>query len=51
MTLSIAVILVLAAIGIFVAAKYPQRAVSAALALVIIGSIAFHFWTPWWGQK
>ena len=48
MIITIVVVLVLAAIGIFVAAKYPQRAVSAALALVIIGSIAFHFWTPWW---
>jgi len=48
MIITIAVVLVLAAIGIFVAAKYPQRAVSAALALVIIGSVAFHFWTPWW---
>ena len=41
-------VLVLAIIGIYVAIKYPQRAVSAALALVIFGSIAFHFLTPWW---
>ena len=48
MITTIVVVIVLGAIGIYVAAKYPQRAVSAALALVIIGSIAFHFWTPWW---
>ena len=48
MIITITVVLVLVLIGIIVAVKYPQRAVSAALALVVIGSIAFHFWTPWW---
>ena len=48
MIITIGVVLVLSLIGIIVAVKYPQRAVSAALALVIIGSIAFHFLTPWW---
>ena len=48
MILAIALVLVLAIVGIYVAIKFPQRAVSAALALVIFGSIAFHFLTPWW---
>jgi cytochrome c oxidase subunit 2 len=48
MIITITVVLILVPIGIIVAVKYPQRAVSAALALVIIGSIAFHFLTPWW---
>ena len=48
MILAIALVLVLAIVAIYVAIKYPQRAVSAALALVIFGSIAFHFLTPWW---
>ena len=48
MILVIALVLVLAIVGIYVAIKFPQRAVSAALALVIFGSIAFHFLTPWW---
>ena len=48
MILAIALVLVLATMGIYVAIKFPQRAVSAALALVIFGSIAFHFLTPWW---
>jgi cytochrome c oxidase subunit 2 len=48
MILAIALVLVLATVGIYVAIKFPQRAVSAALALVIFGSIAFHFLTPWW---
>ena len=39
---------VLVVIGIIVAVAFPRRAVSAALALVIVGSIAFHFLTPWW---
>ena len=48
MILILAFVLVLAIVGIYVAIKFPQRAVSAALALVIFGSIAFHFLTPWW---
>ena len=48
MILAIALVLVLSTVGIYVAIKFPQRAVSAALALVIFGSIAFHFLTPWW---
>jgi cytochrome c oxidase subunit 2 len=48
MILTLALVLVLALVGIYVAIKFPQRAVSAALALVIFGSIAFHFLTPWW---
>jgi len=48
MIIAIALVSVLVIIGIIVAVLFPQRAVSAALALVVIGSIAFHFWTPWW---
>ena len=45
---ALTIIIVLVVIGIIVAVAFPRRAVSMALALVIIGSIAFHFWTPWW---
>jgi cytochrome c oxidase subunit 2 len=48
MILTLALALVLVIVGIYVAIKFTQRAVSAALALVIFGSIAFHFLTPWW---
>jgi len=48
MTLAIILILVIVVIGIVVSIAFPRRAVSLALALVIVGSIAFHFWTPWW---
>ena len=48
MIVAIALILVLVVVGIIIAVAYPRRAISMALALVIIGSIAFHFWTPWW---
>ena len=48
MFVALALLLVFAVIGIIVAVAFPRRAVSVALALVIIGSIAFHFWTPWW---
>ena len=48
MIVTIALILVLVIVGIIIAVAFPRRAVSMALALVIIGSIAFHFWTPWW---
>ena len=48
MIIALALVLVFAVIGIIIAIAFPRRAVSMALALVIIGSIAFHFWTPWW---
>ena len=48
MFITLTFVILLAVIGIIVAVAFPRRAVSAALALVIIGSIAFHFWTPWW---
>ena len=48
MIVAIVLILVLIVVGIIIAVAFPRRAVSMALALVIIGSIAFHFWTPWW---
>jgi len=48
MIVAIALILVLVIVGIIIAVAFPRRAVSMALTLVIIGSIAFHFWTPWW---
>ena len=48
MVVAIALILVLTVVGITIAVAFPRRAVSMALALVVIGSIAFHFWTPWW---
>ena len=48
MIVAVALILVLIIVGIIIAVAFPRRAVSMALALVIIGSIAFHIWTPWW---
>ncbi len=48
MFVALALAIVLVVIGIIVAVAFPRRAVSAALALVIVGSIAFHFLTPWW---
>lgn len=48
MIIAITLILVLIVIGTIIAVAFPRRAVSVALALVVIGSIAFHFWTPWW---
>ena len=48
MIVAIVLILVLVVVGIIIAVAFPRRAVSMALTLVIIGSIAFHFWTPWW---
>ena len=48
MFITLTFVILLAVIGIIVAVAFPRRAVSAALALVIIGSIAFHFLTPWW---
>ena len=55
MIVVIALILALVVVGIIIAVAFPRRAVSMALTLVIIGSIAFHFWTlsdePWLYQK
>ena len=48
MIVVIALILALVVVGIIIAVAFPRRAVSMALALVVIGSIAFHFFTPWW---
>ena len=48
MIVAIVLILVMIVVGTIIAVAFPRRAVSMALALVIIGSIAFHFWTPWW---
>ena len=48
MFVALALAIVLVVIGIIVAVAFPRRAVSMALALVIVGSIAFHFLTPWW---
>jgi cytochrome c oxidase subunit 2 len=48
MFLASALVLLLLVFGIIVAVAFPRRAVSVALALVVVGSVAFHFWTPWW---
>ena len=48
MIIALALVLLFTVIGIIIATIFPRRAVSVALALVIIGSIAFHFLTPWW---
>ena len=48
MFIALTLAIVLVVIGIIIAVAFPQRAVSMALALVIVGSVAFHFWTPWW---
>ena len=48
MIIALAIVLVIVVIGTIIALAFPRRAVSVVLALVIIGSIAFHFWTPWW---
>ena len=48
MFLALALVLLLLVFGIIVAVAFPRRAVSMALALVVVGSVAFHFWTPWW---
>ena len=48
MIIALALVLLFIVIGIIIAVAFPRRAVSVALALVIIGSIAFHFLTPWW---
>ena len=48
MFVALTLAIVLVVIGIIVAVAFPRRAVSMVLALVIVGSIAFHFLTPWW---
>ena len=48
MIIALTIILVFAIIGIIILVAFPRRAASVSLALVVIGSIAFHFWTPWW---
>ena len=48
MIIALTIILVFAIIGIIILVAFPRRAASVILALVVIGSIAFHFWTPWW---
>ena len=48
MFVALTLAIVLVVIGIIVAVAFPRRAVSMALALVVVGSVAFHFWTPWW---
>ena len=48
MIIALALVLLFTVIGIIIATIFPRRAVSVVLALVIIGSIAFHFLTPWW---
>ena len=48
MFIALILVIVLVVIGIIIAVAFPRRAVSMALALVIVGSVAFHFLTPWW---
>ena len=48
MFIALALVIAIVVIGTIIALAFPRRAVSVILALVIIGSIAFHFWTPWW---
>ena len=48
MFIALAVAIVIVVTGIIVAVAFPRRAASMALALVVVGSVAFHFWTPWW---
>ena len=48
MFIALAIVIAIAVIGTIISLAFPRRAVSVVLALVIIGSIAFHFWTPWW---
>ena len=48
MFIALAIIIAIVVIGTIISLAFPRRAVSVVLALVIIGSIAFHFWTPWW---
>ena len=48
MFIALALVIAIVVIGTIIGLAFPRRAVSVVLALVIIGSIAFHFWTPWW---
>ncbi len=48
MFIALALVIAIVVIGTIISLAFPRRAVSVVLALVIIGSIAFHFWTPWW---
>ena len=48
MFIAIAIVIAIVVIGTIISLAFPRRAVSVVLALVIIASIAFHFWTPWW---
>jgi len=48
MFIALALVIAIVVIGTIIALAFPRRAVSVVLALVIIGSIAFHFLTPWW---
>ena len=48
MFIALAIIIAIVVIGTIISLAFPRRAVSVVLALVIIGSIAFHFLTPWW---
>ena len=48
MFLALALVLLLLVLGIIVAVAFQRRAASMDLALVVVGSVAFHFWTPWW---
>ena len=48
MFIALAIVIAIVVIGTIVSLAFPRRAVSVVLALVIVASIAFHFWTPWW---
>ena len=48
MFIALALVIAIVVIGTIIALAFPRRAVSVVLALVIIGSVSFHFWTPWW---
>ena len=48
MFIALALVIAIVVIGTIISLAFPRRAVSVVLALVIIGSIAFHFLTPWW---
>jgi len=48
MFIALALVIAIVVIGTIISLAFPRRAVSVVLALVIVASIAFHFWTPWW---
>ena len=48
MIIALALVIAIVVIGTIISLAFPRRAVSVVLALVIVASIAFHFWTPWW---